>query len=156
MSGMTHVRQTSIDAYRQIEAEGLLAKQQFRVYEILFHHGPLTYSEVILHAKNLASFVSSSGYQACLCHLRDSGAIREVDTVKCPVTGRNVILWDVTPDLPVSKKTLSRREEILRKIESYRKKIRALQAALERTGMRVSSELQVSIFDAAPSKGKRQ
>lgn len=153
---MTHVRQTSIEAYRQIEAEGLLSKRLFEVYRTLFDHGPLTYSQVILELGKTKHFVSTSSYQSCLCNLRDSGVVMELGTVECPVTKRTVILWDVTDALPSSRQVRTKREEILRKIESYRKKIRALQAALERTGMRPPYETQVSMFDAAPMKGKRQ
>jgi len=40
------IRQTSIDVYRKIEAEGLLSKVDFAVYRVLFNLGPLTQGEV--------------------------------------------------------------------------------------------------------------
>ena len=42
----TTTRVTSREVYDQVKAEGLLSTRRFEVYDILFHHGPLTCGEV--------------------------------------------------------------------------------------------------------------
>ena len=37
-----------------------------------------------------------------LGELRDIGVVTELGTVSCPITGRRVILWDVTSKLPTN------------------------------------------------------
>ena len=46
-----NIRQTSIDCYNKIKAEGLLSKRRLEVYEILFHHGQLTANEIVRISK---------------------------------------------------------------------------------------------------------
>lgn len=94
------LRQTSLEAYRHIESEGLLSRVRFEVYSILFHHGPLTMADI---HKRLSKGRSVSGgtYTSRLSELERMGVIREVKRVKCPITGRTATLWDVTSSLPI-------------------------------------------------------
>lgn len=94
------IRQTSLEAYRQIQSEGLLSRVRFDVYSILFREGPLTMADI---HKRLSSGRSVSGgtYTSRLSELERIGVIREVKRVKCPITGRTATLWDVTDKLPI-------------------------------------------------------
>ena len=66
------MRQTSIDCYNKIKANGLLSKSRLQVYEALYK-----------------------------TELREQGVIYEKGEKKCNITGRNVIEWDLTDNLPI-------------------------------------------------------
>jgi hypothetical protein len=75
-------RQTSIDCYRQIQAQGLLSKRRFEVYEKLLAIAPCTASEL------QKSMDYNNGGRDCmkrLSELRDLGAIYEKIARKCNV-----------------------------------------------------------------------
>jgi hypothetical protein len=98
------IRQTSIDAYRKIEAEGLLSKLRFTVYDCVFHFGPMTAQECAkkinpLHQKSITPRFSE---------LESMGVLREVGERKCNVTGMTVIEWDVTKNLPEKPKKITK------------------------------------------------
>lgn len=95
-------RQTSIDCYRQIQAQGLLSKQRFEVYEAICNSAPCTSSEAMKGRLNSTSVLSQS--RARFTELRELGVIYEKGIKKCTVTGRNVIEWDLTDRLPIDKK----------------------------------------------------
>jgi hypothetical protein len=92
------VRQTSIEAYRRIEAEGLLSRKRWEVYSALFEYGPATGME-LLERMNRRSKVDSQ-VRARLNELREMGLAREVGRRVCSVTNQTVILWDVTDAMP--------------------------------------------------------
>lgn len=109
-------RQTSIDCYNQIRAEGLLSKRRLEVYEYLFNHGPMTMGELfskIPQSKN----VSQASITPRFAELRDFGVIYEKCVRECKVTGRTVIEWDLTNKLPQKKikkqQVLSKKEKKL-------------------------------------------
>lgn len=90
-------RQTSIDCYNQIKAQGLLSKRRFEVYEKLLTVAPCTASEL------QKSMDYNNGGRDCmkrLSELRDLGTIYEKRERKCNVTGKIVIEWDLTDKLP--------------------------------------------------------
>ena len=89
------VRRTSIETYYAIRDQGLLSRMRFLVYQCLFHHGPLTAQETF---KRLRLESNQSGR---FTEMRDIGVIEELGERKCAVTGRNVIVWDVTDVLPL-------------------------------------------------------
>ena len=93
-------RDTSIQVYHQIRAEGLLSKMRLKVYEHLFNHGPLTRSELDSQLKGPAEVNPS--YHKRLSELERQGVIRTVGRKACSITGREVELWDVTANLPVA------------------------------------------------------
>ena len=98
-------RQTSIDCYNEIRANGLLSKRRFEVYEALLSSAPCTSSEAIRNAKTTFGVF---GVSSRFTELRDLGVIYEVRTRECTVTGRNVIEWDLTDRLPVKIKISNR------------------------------------------------
>lgn len=94
------IRDTSIQTYREITENGLLSKRRFDVYDVLFHHGPLTQTEVhAIVAKNTK--ISIRSITPRFSELERMGVIREVDRKICSVTGRQCIRWDVTSKLPI-------------------------------------------------------
>lgn len=96
------VRSTSINTYHRIVDEGLLSQRRLQVYEILFHNGPLTGSQVARLVKSkYGSWSQSETIRNRLTELRDMKCVIELGEVKCPTNGNTVILWDVTDSLPV-------------------------------------------------------
>ena len=102
-------RQTSIDCYNKIQAQGLLSKRRMEVYEAIYKNSPCSASE-IFNVRNLKT--NQSGR---FTELRDLGVIYEKGIKKCNVTGKNVIEWDLTDRLPIDKKviTITKKDKIL-------------------------------------------
>jgi len=73
------IRQTSIDAYRKIEAEGLLSKRRWQVYDILYEFGPMTGGECFakLIEKHKFQFPTNSNVTTRLGELRGLGCAME-------------------------------------------------------------------------------
>lgn len=92
------IRQTSIDVYNQIKSEGLLAKLEWHVYQTLFNHGPLTQGETWKEYSDPEYMRHSIG--PTFARLAKNGCIKEVGRRNCRLTNRNVLLWDVTNNLP--------------------------------------------------------
>jgi hypothetical protein len=94
-----NTRKTSIECYNQIKSEKLLTKRRFQVYEAIFKNAPCTTNEALKDV-----FSGSHGIGSRTTELREQGVIYEKGFRKCTVTGRNVIEWDLTDDLPVNVK----------------------------------------------------
>ena len=97
-------RQTSIDCYNQIKAQGLLSKLRLRTFNAMLYSAPCTAGE-------LQSYIDKNHIQVkhswkLLSQLRDLGVIYEKTERKCNVTGRVVIEWDLTDKLPIKPTTL--------------------------------------------------
>jgi hypothetical protein len=107
------VRRTSINAYRKIQADGTLSQMRWAVYDYLFHHGPLTGSE-ITEGLRFNGQVSHSFHKR-LSELEVMGVAEIVGERVCKVTGFNCILWDVT-DLatPIPYKTAKTKTKLAR------------------------------------------
>lgn len=93
-----NTRQTSIDCYNQIKANGLLSKKRLEVYVAILKKAPCTSSEAMVDNLNSTNVLSQS--RARFTELRELGVIYEKGERKCRVTGRNVIEWDLTDRLP--------------------------------------------------------
>ena len=107
-------RLTSIETYRQIHSEGLLSQMRLETYSLLYAHGPMTASELLVKGRDIHGMKSQrDNYQKRLGELRDAGVVYEVRERKCTITGRNVIEWDVTDNLPTKLTTKPKRLEIL-------------------------------------------
>ena len=92
------IRDTSIEVYHQIEAEGLLSALRFDVYKCLFHNGPLTQMET---CRKMASIRQDRSIMPRFAELEKMGVIKIVGEKECSVTGRKVYTWDVTKNLPL-------------------------------------------------------
>lgn len=99
------MRQTSIDCFNQIKAEGLLSKLRLRTLNAMLYSAPCTAGE-------LQSYIDKNGIKVkhawkLLSQLRDFGVVYEKTERKCNVTGRIVIEWDLTDRLPTKPSTTS-------------------------------------------------
>lgn len=90
-------RDTSRESYREIENNGLLSERRWAVYKWLYHHGPATQSEC--HKAGFPELQMDS-VKPRFAELEMRGVIKVVGERDCQVTGRNVLLWDVTSALP--------------------------------------------------------
>jgi hypothetical protein len=110
-------RRTSYEAYRALEASGVLTTLRGKVYAWLYSNGPATQNEI-----NQYGFpgTKTDSIKPRLAELRRMGLVHEVGTRECAITGRNVIVWDVTgntpPDVYVKPKTTKQR---LREMERF-------------------------------------
>ena len=98
-------RQTSINCYNQIKSEGLLSKLRLKAYNAMLYSAPCTAGE-------LQEYIEKNHIQVkhswkLLPQLRDLGVVYEKRERPCSVTGRIVIEWDLTDELPSSKKAPS-------------------------------------------------
>lgn len=135
------IRHTSIEAYRQIEREGLLKRLHMEVYRSLFHAGPMSVGE--LWRECLGEYPRPS-ISPRLAELQSQGVVRTVGERTCRVTGRQVIIWDVTEKLP--KKPDDKYSRIKKKIQKHRRAIAALERTLERMAAREVDENQTKLF----------
>lgn len=122
------VRDTSLEVYQQIRDSGYLSEKRFVVYETLFKHGPLTGAQVADLIKNQDPNVPhSETIRNRLGELRDQGVVKELGTTACPLTGRRVILWDVTGNLPSKKLTKRSSSQKLSDLKSAVVELRSAQ-----------------------------
>lgn len=105
---MSGVRDTSAEAYHAICDSGDVGKQQKRVYEYIYRHGPCTGNEV---AKGLYSH-HNSGPRARITELKEAGLLKEVGRVDDPITGRRAIQWDVTSEMPKKIETKTCKQKL--------------------------------------------
>lgn len=91
------IRQTSIDCYNEIKENGLLTEIRLKVLENVMKLAPCTSTEL---NKHMLEVYNINGSWRVLTHLRDVGVLYETGTRPCKITGRNVIEWDLTNDLP--------------------------------------------------------
>jgi hypothetical protein len=94
-------RKTSIETFRQIEEEGMLSSRRLQVYSTLFKIGPATAAEI--SEADRGSFTNPAkgdNSHARLSELKKMGCVEEVGERVCSITGRNVLVFDVTSDLP--------------------------------------------------------
>lgn len=88
------MRDTSIEAFRKITENGWLGRTQEAVYTCLYHHGPLTRSELDASLKH--SEEVNPSYHKRLSELKRMGLAIEVGKKTDPRTKKGVLLWDVT------------------------------------------------------------
>jgi len=122
---MNKIRQTSIDCYNEIKANGLLSKRRLEVYKALLSTAPCTSSEAI---RNANTTFGVFGVSSRFTELRDLGVIYEKDVRKCKIRGRNVIEWDLTDTLPNNNKLVKitkndRKENALNSLRELYKKV---------------------------------
>ena len=119
-------RQTSIDCYNQIKANGLLSKKRFEIYEALCNLAPCTSAEALSTLLSKNSAITSS--RARFTELRELGVIYEKGTKRCSITGKTAIEWDLTDKLPIKEKVpvvtkKQKIDEILKDINAFLKNL---------------------------------
>tara|TARA_Y100001963_G_C6686082_1_gene402267 strand:- start:567 stop:977 length:411 start_codon:yes stop_codon:yes gene_type:complete len=92
-------RQTSIDCYNKIKAEGLLSKMRFQVYSALLSMGKPSTTREVYETMDVIKQEATR-----FTELRNLGVIYEVQNRKCTITGRTAIEWGLTNNLPVNIK----------------------------------------------------
>jgi hypothetical protein len=90
-------RETSIEAYHKIEAEGLLSRRRWEVYDFVYKHGPVIVRDAW---KSIAPGTSTGSISTRFSELERMGVLKEVGQQLDESTGMTVILWDVTENLP--------------------------------------------------------
>lgn len=128
------IRQTSIQAYREIEAKGLLSKVRWLVYSHLYTHGPLTGSE-------LNSQMGGVGYHKRLSELERLGVATTVGRKTCSVTGMECELWDVTANLPTGSITSSSTKPTRAQFVDAIQELRTVHAEMQKLGKPFSQNL---------------
>jgi len=113
------IRQTSIDCYNKIKANGLLSKRRLQTLEVLIKIAPCTATEL----QNSMDY--NDGGRDCmkrLSELRDLGVIYEKTERNCSITGRNVIEWDLTDKIPVNRKVITntKKDRINNTLKAFR------------------------------------
>jgi hypothetical protein len=89
-------RETSVLAYREIKAEGVLSELQVMVLNSLREDGPCTASELMekAHARHPDWTISMlSNFEKRLSELRRHGVAEELPRRRCQVSGRMAIVW---------------------------------------------------------------
>lgn len=99
-------RKTSIEAYRQIQENGLLPKRQWEVYDYIYKNGPCTQKDAIEGMAKKG--VDTGAYTTRFSELRERGAIAEVGSRINHGSKFRAILWDVTDKLPKKLKRKNR------------------------------------------------
>jgi len=131
-----NTRQTSIDCYNEIKANGLLSTRRLEVYEAILKNSPCTTNEAL---KDVHS--GSHGIGSRTTELRDAGVIYEKDVRPCRVTGRNVIEWDLTDRLPVNikKSNNTKKQRINDTLNSLRELYKNKNTCLDEDWKRVAN-----------------
>ena len=95
------VRRTSADVYRKIEESGVLSRRRLEVYWAVFFHGPLTSAEAVrVRQEHRGLRAPRESIAPRFSELKRQGAVREVETRPCRVTGEVSLAWDITGDPP--------------------------------------------------------
>lgn len=94
------MRNTSLDAYNALKSNGFLTGLQGKVYDVLFHNGPLTQGEV--WNEFLVDYQRHS-IAPRFAELEKIGVIQTVGERPCRLTGVTALIWDVTNHVPESK-----------------------------------------------------
>jgi hypothetical protein len=101
------MRDTSIEAYEKIREDGTLSRMRWRVYQHLFHHGPLTAREVDHGLSSPGDHAAS--YHKRLSELEQMGVVATGDERECSITGMRCLTWDVTSlDTPIPYRPAAR------------------------------------------------
>jgi hypothetical protein len=93
------IRQTSIDVFHQIKAEGLLSKRKLEAYEIIVFHGPITQMETARRANARGALDHSITPR--FAELEREGVIKEIGKRKCSISGRETHIWETTGKKPL-------------------------------------------------------
>jgi len=95
------LRATSIQAYREIKAQGLLGAARERVYSSLFELGSATAGEITAH---LGPGATRNNVASRLNELSKLGIVREVEPRSCRVSGRRALVREIVPGaMPVKR-----------------------------------------------------
>jgi hypothetical protein len=95
------MRETSIEAYRAIMANGVMNRRAQQVYHVLFYHGPLTQTECWKYIQIESEQIPQHSISPRFAQMERRAVIRPVGKRPCGITGIKCLEWDVTANLPV-------------------------------------------------------
>ena len=123
------IRETSREAYHHALDNGSIGRREKLICSLLYDQGPMTANSVSAYIRHQIGGSSAIDTNTCarMTKLRDMGALVEVGQVQDPISGRRVILWDITENQPVR---LIQRESNKQKIARLEKEIVELRAEL--------------------------
>lgn len=92
------IRETSIKAYHEALASGLISKRRGQCLKIVAEHGPITSNEAfnILKDELGRNFRFDSNTRARFTELRQQDVVYERQERECRITGKTVIEWEMT------------------------------------------------------------
>jgi hypothetical protein len=126
------MRQTSLQAYNQIKANGLLSELRFMVYDCIYHSGPITQGECVdILMRDIERGNNSGTFGSRFAELKNLGVIVETGKRPCKITGRTCLEWDVTDKLPVKFERITKDQMIKalkEEIASLRERLNKIQA----------------------------
>jgi len=114
------IRETSIEAYRHLVENGILAEKNRVVYEYLWKNGATTQKKTERNFNDRTYTLRPRFAQ-----LEKMGLIKVVGEINCEETGRKNLLWDVTDrvyPLPIKRKK-DYTTELINKLKSFESKV---------------------------------
>jgi len=137
------MRQTSLNTYYKIKSTGLLSKIRLKVTEGFVVCEPCTSTEL---EKYMNTNHNLKGSWKVLSWLRDCGVIYESGKRDCKITGRNVIEWSLTGNMPVIVKTPPKPKNIDKVIDYILlgMKIRGWESISKETLIKLQSDKHVA------------
>jgi len=90
------IRETSIEAYKNLVLSGLLSERRREVYQTVYKFGPMTSGEAFSYINRNRPIGNLTQSRARFTELREMGLLKEMGTRICSVSGMTTILWDVT------------------------------------------------------------
>jgi len=86
------MKQTSVQAYRQMRKSKELGKRQKKVYKAVKRYGPGTMREIYQFMGEPGVY---SGYQPRFKELRDKNLLQESGKKQCNITGRKATIYEI-------------------------------------------------------------
>jgi hypothetical protein len=123
-------QRTSIETYTEIKNSGLLSEKRWRVYDIFYQlNRPLTGAEVSqIYKSNYPSSQHSETIRNRITELKEMGLLAEFEVVDCTFTGRKVISFITTNNLP---EKLEKKETLNQKLNRILKQIEVLGKSMD-------------------------
>ena len=140
------MRQTSIQCYHQIKQSGLLTEIRLKVMKGVVDIAPCTATEL---EKHMNIHHGMKGTWKVLSWLREAGVVYEVGTRDCKITGRNVIEWNITGNMPVKPKKKNKRPNNLNNCTDY-----ILKGMDQRNWSSIDKEVLIKLRDNGTSRKK--
>lgn len=106
------MRDTSLQAYKQIVASGLINGIRLQVFDAIYKHGPITMNEIFIeHLPTISQHTQTPRY----AELEEMGVIAAVGKRVDRHTNVECITWDITGKSPTKlKPRLSKPDQIAR------------------------------------------
>jgi len=122
-------QRTSIETYYEIKNSGLLSEKRWKVYDIFYQNNrPLTGAEVSqIYKANYPSSQHSETIRNRITELKEMGLLLESGVVNCQFTGRSVMSFMTTNNLP---EKLEKKETLNEKLDKILEEIKLLGISL--------------------------